>query len=975
MLPSRLKYDFFWAILALCLTTWTYGQQHTYRQYTIKDGLPSNSVYDLLQDQQGYLWLATDAGVSRFDGKNFVNFTETDGLHEHSIYELLEDNKGRIWMWGFAPKLTYYYQNELHTIDSLPYIDQQINTIYNDSQDNLWISARNKITLRLTEGLELDHVFEMDTYEWTEYNNNIISHYDGYVITIESDSITLFRTLDENSSNYHFFNWGSEVLSYSRITGAVYSFKYPNTSAKLFFLQDYFGKSLRYYVYSTSDTEIWVVTDEPGIYLNISNDIDFSDTCHLLPTLNIRKVIQDREGVYWFSTEDKGIIAMPSKEVFNMTTSNGLLGNNPTSICQDSQDNIVIGLADGTIQVNPKGKKHYIVNLNLQSKTDIQNLSLGPDQNFYFNTIDHVFVLNKQLQIKSKIPDIVPSTKTYFVHPTKGLWIGNHNHFYQYSQELYEKPLRLINSNDSYLEKRTAAIHFQNDTVWVGTDLGLYQINIIDTTTIYWADRHPALQTQINDIDTIGQHVWIATNGKGLVALNRKKNIIHHYNTNNHFLAGDICTSIFTDTLRQSLWVSTNLGISKVEKFDDLNNLTITSYNETDGLLSNEIQDILVDQSGKIWICSNEGISYFNESKIQTDSLAPPIYLTGFKIWKKDTLIRASYQLPYTDNDVTFEFTGISLKSPIKYSYQLEGWDANWQETDANTIRYTKLPPNDYTFKVNAINGDHIQSHQQATMQLTILPPFWQTWWFRLSAFVLVTSLIGGAVYYRLYKIQQENERQKQLANLELSGLRSQMNSHFLFNSLNAIQNFITQQDADSAHLYLSKFAKLIRQTLQKSKDDTITIHEEVNGLRLYMDLEALRIQHQFTYTLEVDEHIDQLATKIPPMLVQPYIENSIRHGLRHLDKNGKLLVSFSLRNNKIECIVEDNGIGREKANAIKNRSLATHKSMGTKITSDRIKLLNQVTHEDINVQIIDLYNPQGEAAGTRVILSLPLIF
>ena len=368
-------------------------------------------------------------------------------------------------------------------------------------------------------------------------------------------------------------------------------------------------------------------------------------------------------------------------------------------------------------------------------------------------------------------------------------------------------------------------------------------------------------------------------------------------------------------------------------------------------------------------------MTFFDASQLVPDTVAPPIYITGIKIWEKDTLLKKSYHLPYTQNNFTFQFTGISLKSPATYRYKMDGWDPSWQETNANIVRYPKLPPEIYTFKVVAVTGDFVESHHPATVQISIAPPFWQTWWFILSSLLALIGFISSLFWNRIRQIQEKNEIQKQLAGLELSGLRSQMNSHFLFNSLNAIQNFITQQDAESAHLYLSKFAKLIRQMLQKSKDDAISIHEEINGLKLYMDLEALRLSHRFNYTLHIDENIDQNNMKIPPMLVQPYIENAIRHGLRHQTKIGKLFVSFHLKENIIECIVEDNGIGRTKAATIKKHSFTNHKSMGTQITADRIKLLNQVTQKNLDVIVIDLENPQGEASGTKVVLTLPIIY
>ena len=679
---------------------------------------------------------------------------------------------------------------------------------------------------------------------------------------------------------------------------------------------------------------------------------------------------KDSENNYWFTVRSKGVFRIPSIHFSVIDQQNGLNQSTVVEIIPTKKNEKILS-SNNSFYVLNNNKVIKHTKLNFPENHTVERTYIDNFSNIIFSSSNGISVFDHNYEHKQTIPR--PYIVVSNVDEQGNIWWGRERVIYNMQKtnnELY----------DTITSYKTAAnfitmpsMSIQGDTIWLGTDKGLFTYNLADSTTYFWGDRNNALNVTIKDVKWIDQTVWAATHGRGLVALTPDS--IYHFNSENHFLKGNICEKILISPLNNAVWVATNKGVTKLFNTNNITQLQATHYDVTDGLAADRTRDVLVDEEGMTWVTTSKGVTYFKEQDLIPDTVAPPIYLTGIKVWKKDTTLQKKYDLSYLNNDLTIDFKGISFKSPLTYRYQMEGWDSEWQTTPSSSVHYSRLLPGNYTFKVMAINGDHIQSRHPATFQLSIAPPFWQTWWFILSSLLALIGFISSLFWNRIRQIQEKNEIQKQLAGLELSGLRSQMNSHFLFNSLNAIQNFITQQDAESAHLYLSKFAKLIRQMLQKSKDDAISIHEEINGLKLYMDLEALRLSHRFSYTLHIDENIDQNNMKIPPMLVQPYIENAIRHGLRHQTKIGKLFVSFHLKENIIECIVEDNGIGRAKAATIKKHSFTNHKSMGTQITADRIKLLNQVTQKNLDVTIIDLENSQGEASGTKVVLTLPIIY
>jgi sensor histidine kinase YesM len=224
-------------------------------------------------------------------------------------------------------------------------------------------------------------------------------------------------------------------------------------------------------------------------------------------------------------------------------------------------------------------------------------------------------------------------------------------------------------------------------------------------------------------------------------------------------------------------------------------------------------------------------------------------------------------------------------------------------------------------------------------------------------------------------KQQAEFEQQVEISKAELKALRAQMNPHFVFNSLNSIQHYILNSKGDEAVKYLNKFAKLIRIILSNSEKPTVTINEDIEALRFYLELERMRFENKFEYSIKIDESIDGDYDEIPPMLIQPYLENAILHGINPKDGNGKIEITMKIVNQFIKISIADDGIGREKSKAIQSlQPAARHKSLGMKITKDRVRILNNIHQSNLNVNIIDLYNDKMEAIGTQVDLFIPYV-
>jgi hypothetical protein len=440
-------------------------------------------------------------------------------------------------------------------------------------------------------------------------------------------------------------------------------------------------------------------------------------------------------------------------------------------------------------------------------------------------------------------------------------------------------------------------------------------------------------------------------------------------------------TSNFCRTLNvhdDYLWVGTDKGLNKIDIRSP--GFPITRYTSHDGLGSDIINTLYFDNS-TVYVGTPAGISFFDENK-SSISAGCRLTLLAVTISDKDRIAdTGGLALRYNENNIRFEYAGISYRSVgnISYSYRLMGLDSFWKNTRETFLDYPSLPSGNYEFQLLAINKFGIGS-TRLSLHFTVAAPFWRTEWFfgvSLLLFLSLTWLFVSLWTRSVRRRQEEKDRLgKRILDTEHMALRAQMNPHFIFNCLNSIQQFVFDQDIVSANKYISGFAKLIRATLQHSTTAYIPLSDEMDYLSTYLSLEKLRFQEQMDYSIEVDPSLSRREIFIPPMLIQPYVENCMRHGLRHKkDGKGYIWVSARALEDKMVCIIEDNGIGRQSAAQYKTREHIEYQSRGMSLTADRIRLINAVHGNSIRTEVIDLQDGQGRAAGTRVIIEFSEFF
>jgi hypothetical protein len=380
-----------------------------------------------------------------------------------------------------------------------------------------------------------------------------------------------------------------------------------------------------------------------------------------------------------------------------------------------------------------------------------------------------------------------------------------------------------------------------------------------------------------------------------------------------------------------------------------------------------------VTKGEKVFIGTPEGLTYFEADQISQTSTCD-LQITGVyisdKYWAYDT---TAFSLKHDDKDVRFEFSGISFKSAgeMSYQYRLLGLQEDWRITRDKQLTFASLGPGNYTLQLQAINKYGIKSGLKE-ISFNIQKLIWEKTWFRIVALLVLVSAIWIFFQYRIKKIRtREEERTKlnqHIAELEQKAFRSQINPHFIFNSLNSIQQYVAERDISGANRFITDFSGLIRMTLDMSDQATVPLSEEIKYIDTYLRLEKSRLENKFSYTITVDDSLCLDEIYLPPLLLQPYVENSIRHGIKYKRNNeGKIQISVQKKEPGIVVSIDDNGIGREEAQKYKSKFHIQYQSMGMKINKDRVDILNSYSGNKIDIDVVDLYNDKNEPTGTRV--------
>jgi len=946
------------------------AQEYSYTHYDVKDGLAGSNVYCITQDRQGFLWMGTEAGVSRFDGTHFKNFNLQDGLPDIEVLQIFSDSKGRVWMGPFSKSICFYYKGKIHNQENDSLLRQmrltgKVHSFAEDGEGNILAGTRNAVYVIRPDG----KTKEYETIDGKPFFCDAVScSIDGHFLihanqTIYRLSGEKFHPILEDIRNggyadplYLSLNpWlicspiGAMFRLSSQQTGR--SMDFPMSNDKVTHVSiSLIGDSLAYNNETQGSYEYNLFTGARR-YFNLG--------------AYISRAFRDDEGNMWFTSLGRGIFRLNSDEFRNLSLRSSLNTNCVVHTIRKMDNCLLVG-----------ANYNMLFRFSLPSFEDSGSYKLDDAEN------EEIRYFKK---LKNGRLFVGTSNRIYTCH-----WKGPLGRHLVFSVKaavskndsevlaagafgvIAIDPLTL-RVKDTLWKDRATVINYIDGHTYMGTLNGLYVLNK-DRSVVYLGDKDPALRKRISSVEQAGDGtIWIATYGDGIVAYKNGRRVGAF--TTRQGLSSDLCLAL--QLQNDKIWVGTDKGLNKI----DLGNQDdpVTIYTANDGLGSDIINTIFID-SPMVYAGTPAGLSFFNAARVDKSAGCRLIFLSAFSSGRDRLADTAALRLSYKGNNIRFEYAGISYKSSgnIWYRHRLLGLDSTWKMTKESFLDYPTLPSGDYELQLQAINKFGVKS-PPASIRFTVTTPFWKTVWFDvavLSLFVFLTWLFVTLRIRQLRRRQAEQEKlHKRMAETEHMALQAQMNPHFIFNCLNSIQQYIFDQDILAANKYITGFARLIRATLNNSSKPFISLADEVDYLSNYLSLEKLRFKEKMSYTIDVHPSLDMDMEDIfiPPMLIQPYVENSIRHGLRH-KKGGEGFIRISVmqESDKLTFVIEDNGIGREQAARYKTREHIEYQSRGMSLTADRIRLINTVNGDSIRVEVLDITDRRGNAAGTRVTVRFP---
>jgi ligand-binding sensor domain-containing protein len=996
-----LKYLF--ALLIIISPGHICAQHFSFRLFNITDGLPGTKAYEAYEDSYGYLWICTSAGLSCFDGRQFVSYSLTDGLPSLNVLNVFQDSKKRLWV-GTDAGMAQFKNNKFITYP------------VSDNQNNIWVfnfmeTGNNHVWATTGNG-----IYEFENNLWKK-----LMLFPGF------ENRPCRQVIESNEELY--INYGSDIvcrnkkgewlrIASSQTYGSIFNIMslqnneiWVSTIKNIYAIRNYQlmpilekeipGKSFFSYLMD-SKNRLWI-TGKYAIKISKPNDWqDFPDS--IINQYNYTfKISEDSSHNFWIGSSkgllklketaitiiDKNntepldgiynIIALPDNRlIFSSGTKTGLLlyQNNcckqifppPTPDNKDYYRDLVDAYAfDKTnslwmttrfrklLHYDGKNLQDFSTALHLKTTEYVYAIAYEKERNKFFVCADSTLLYGNNLKFSTFIPH---NTGVPIMKPTR-----------------------------VFVAKNGLIILFIHGIGVYCIDAENNLISLIKETGIDGSKK--GIKMEACFYEDANNNFWIASPGLGVYeygfTINKLLSFKKHF-TIKDGLQSDAVHGITGDK-QNRLWVASNMGID-ILQLNKQGNYEVFNYAKADelNLAECDLEKLTTDAKGNVWLSSPDKVIKFDPRNISLYKYSPQIIIEkvtlafGETNWSKlaDSLY-GYYRLPYdpvlkyNQNSLGIFFNANDLStsnSASEYSYKLFPLNTSWSfPVKTKSVSFAQLPPGKYRFFVRAKDLASPWS-SPAVFSFTIKPPFWAAWWFRLVVIAIVASVISSIFASRIKKIRHEAFIQNQLRDLEMKALKAQMNPHFIYNALNSIQALVANNKKTESIHYIGSFSRLLRQVLDNSDNNVISLDKELETIDLYIQLEALRLDMQLQHKKIIAENVVTEFEKVPPLILQPFVENALWHGLSREGGEKKITITISIENGWLICDITDNGIGRAKAQQLKSASVAMHQPKAVAITKKRLIDFNE--DDSVNpIEFADLYDDENNPSGTQVIVSI----
>jgi ligand-binding sensor domain-containing protein len=952
-----------------------------------ESGLSSSEIYCVHQDRKGYLWVASNDGLFRYNGKRFDRF-DNPRFRGVSVSGIQEDRQGRIWCHSFRGQI-FHSQGDSLALFALPKGVMHVSYVQFvlDSADRVWLTAN-------------DAIYEIDvqTNRFKRHRPNLqgTRFLADNLLTVAPDK-NIWACVNNEWCRKTPLEWQyfphHEVMfrpGPSKIfflEKKVLATKYANNKTHWFELGP---EGFRPFAVDSvfSNCKVYRIEEhtEKGVYWLLSNKGAWLVDENLLPRGNrpvlekksVSDVLFDREGLHWMTTLEAGLFTLPDLRVvgYGGGLADGWPDGDPTALESDRAKRLFVGYQDGTTLLYEPltGRKE---NWTTEEPVAVEALGYHPETDAIWQAQISVYRrsaeggkwqehgVNNGCKSFAPLPGGmmgVAGSSNYLVlfDGRDSSWLEGFGRIFPtypgYRRWQFSKGRCWRALVDSVHERFLVAY---NDSLVAYTGRGVRAI------------APPGIKSfMVRSLaQTADGTVWVGSLNEGLFSF-WGDSVTGRFQQDDGFPPGSV-RSLLVDG--PYLWVATENALVRMDwrigKWCLINRL--------DGLPSVQIQQMALVGT-TLYLLTAKGLVSIDARAEYINDTPPMVYLAGVTINERDTLILPEYNLSWDQRGIRLYFDVLALRARGEFNvqYRFLGRDSAWVSLPRGEtmLNLSGLDPGAYLVEVRALNEDGLSSESSILLPLRIRVPFWLTGWFLSLAGLSLAALLYLIYRIRLAVIRRRDLLEKELRSSKLAALRAQMNPHFMFNSLNSIQEFVLTNDKRSANLYLSKFASLTRLILEHSDKELIPLDEEILLLGHYLDLEGMRFDGRIQTEFSVDPELTEQGLVMPSMIVQPFVENAFKHGLLHLEGPGRLRLSFSLqKDDTLRVEVEDNGIGRKKAGIILSSRPRERGSFSTGAAHTRLTLLNLRKTRKIGVSYEDLEDQNGMPLGTKVVLLLPL--
>ncbi|MBK8955941.1 MAG: histidine kinase [Saprospiraceae bacterium] len=960
----------------------------------------------LTVDQEGDLWVSyRGKGISKFDNncqcfKNIYNIAEQNPeLFNNGFIILRIDKDSIIWIGGTGNGLNMFdlKSRKIKHWD-LPGVDKRYKGVEKGNANSIYkIYSEEGNLFWLATGIGL--------FTFDKSNQTFVHKSEDLIDTSRQRHDYLSSMVPEGKEGLWLSSYGGSIFYYD-----IEKKEFSKYKSKVLVG----NKEIEYAIYSIqrkSNFELWVIIASRGIgiFNTVTKSFHFHDEHHLQdPNFHLNSV-------YMLYTIPDGVVfgAVPG----------GLIKYNPHSK--------IFNFKELKIQNSQYSNQFHFSRIIEYEQSLLFGTQFGNGLNVL--NLENGELLNFPIDYQQVPGEKFMKVKDVVIDPDKRIWVIGNTDLYEYKYvekrlDKIEKIFQKIEEDSGYVVSRI--IKDTDGVMWALTHQG--GIHIFNPIQKKMSLRLNHLHNEynfpwkvINFVSGPKGKIWLGTsNGIFYFDKSKKLTISVENDVYKEFISKGYF-SVATDTVGD-LWITIiHEGLMHISYANDKFHVRV--FNRENGLPASNVYSVCVDHLGILWFSTIKGIYTFNPEhryirnytrsdgmdpdyfsvrffpasngsmylaipgkysrvnyeRLQRKADVPVVYIEKFTIQNREQLVPFSenlhYQLKPNENLFSVEFSCVNFENQNnhRFAYMLEGWDDNWVFSGTRRYAsYSNLDGGHYKFKVKVDGGSGVWS-EISTVSVFIDSPFYKKSWFIFSVVMFFTGLIFLLYRIRISQIEAtekiKTEFNRQLIESRMEALRAQMNPHFIFNSLNSINRYIIKSDVKTSSLYLTRFAKLMRLILDNSEQKKVLLANELEALKLYIEMEAFRFDHKFSYEVHVEADVDVDNVEIPPLIIQPYVENAIWHGLLPKESNGHLTIQVKMTDAHLVVVIDDNGIGRKKAGEFKSINSPTRKSLGMKLTEERLKMAKDHFNSGGSQEIIDKYDAMGNPCGTKVILTIPI--